>query len=63
MIPRQLAETFLAFVTILLELVLGASLFYIIIHVAHYLEYDIASMNDPSGSALYYVETFGEITF
>ncbi|HXR34457.1 MAG TPA: hypothetical protein VN754_00820 [Candidatus Binataceae bacterium] len=63
MIPGQLTETFLAFLTIILELVLGALIFYVIIHVAHYLEQDIASMNDPNGSALYYVEKFGEIAF
>jgi len=61
--PRQLWETLLAFISIILELVLGAALFYVIIHITHYLERDIASMQDPSGSALYYVEKFGEIIF
>jgi hypothetical protein len=64
MTPRQqLAETFLAFLTIVMELVLGAAIFYVIIHVVHYLEKDIVLMNDPSGTALYYVERFGEIIF
>jgi hypothetical protein len=61
--PRQLWETTLAFISIILELVLGAAIFYVIIHIAHYLERDIASMQDPSGSAVYYVEKFGEIIF
>ena len=61
--PKQMLETFLAFISIILELVFGAVIFYVIIHIAHYLERDIASMQDPSGTALYYVETFGEITF
>ncbi len=60
---RQLWETFLAFISIILELVFGAAIFYVIIHMTHYLERDIASMQDPSGSALYYVEKFGEIVF
>lgn len=65
MTPRQqqLVDTFFAFITIMLELVLGAALFYVIIHVAHYLEEDIARMNDPTGTALYYVERFGEVVF
>jgi hypothetical protein len=61
--PRQLLDTFLAFISIILELVFGAVIFYVIIHITHYLERDIRSMQDPSGSALYYVEKFGEITF
>jgi hypothetical protein len=60
---RQLWETLFAFISIILELVFGAALFYVIIHIAHYLGQDIESMQDPSGSAPYYVEKFGEIFF
>jgi hypothetical protein len=61
--PRALLDNTLAFLAITLELVLGAAVFYVIIHFAHYLEQDIASMNETAGSVLYYVENGGEIFF
>ena len=61
--PRQWLETLFAFISIVLELVLGAAAFYVMVHISHYLERDIASMQDPNGSLLYYVETFGEVAF
>lgn len=63
MAPREWLENLLAFISVMLEFVLGAVIFYVIIHIAHYLEQDIASMGETNGSALYYVEKFGEITF
>jgi hypothetical protein len=63
MAPREWLENFLAFVSIILEFVLGAAVFYVIIHITHYLEQDIASMHETSGSPLYYVGNFGEIVF
>ena len=63
MAPREWLENLSAFISVILEFVLGAAIFYVIIHIAHYLEQDIASMHDTNGSALYYVEKFGEIIF
>jgi hypothetical protein len=60
---KELAANILAFGSVLLELILGAVIFYVIIHLAHYIEQDIASMHETTGSALYYVERFGEIAF
>ena len=63
MTPKEWLENFLAFVSVILEFVLGATIFYAIIHIAHYLEQDIASMHETTGSALYSVEKSGEIIF
>jgi hypothetical protein len=63
MAPREWLENILAFVSIMLEFVLGAVIFYAIMHIAHYLEQDVASMHETNGSPLYYVGNFGEIVF
>jgi len=45
----------LAFVAVVLEFILGSSVFFAIIYVAHILEGAINSLHDPEGSMVYWV--------
>lgn len=52
-------ENLLAFLAVIIELVLGALIFFAIILVAHFLDVAIASLGDPSGSMIYWVSKCG----
>jgi hypothetical protein len=49
-----------AFLAIAVEITLATVLFFLILGIAHVAERYVASMNDPEGSALYYVGKAGE---
>jgi TRAP-type C4-dicarboxylate transport system permease large subunit len=57
---KGIIERFYLFVALLVEILLGTLLGFVILTLAHYVEQDINSMNDKTGSFQYYVQNFVE---
>jgi hypothetical protein len=54
---KEILEKFFVFVAITFEVFLGTALGYFILLVAHYLETSVNSMDNPSGSPIFYCAT------
>ena len=54
-------QNFLAFLAVVVEFILGAAVFYLIILVAYALQYAIAFLHEPEDSFLYIVARGGKI--
>jgi hypothetical protein len=58
---EDLRNNVLAFLAIIIELLLGAIVFYVIVFLAHILQLAIVSLGEPQGSIIYLVSRGGEI--